>query len=47
MNEITNAIRVANVAVKTIKAMDFAKKAVVAGAAVACCCLALKFWRSI
>lgn len=47
MNEITNALKVANVAVKTVKAMDFAKKAVVAGAAVACCCLAFKFWRSI
>lgn len=47
MNELTNALRVANAAFKTVKAMEFAKKAVVAGAAVACCCFAFRFWRSI
>ncbi len=46
MNEITNALKVANVAFKTVRVMDLAKKAVVAGAVVACGWLAFKFWRS-
>ncbi len=45
MDEITNALKVANVALKTVRAMNVAKKAVVAGAAVTCCCLAIRFWR--
>ena len=45
MNELTNALKVANVALKTVRVMNVAKKAVAAGAAVACCVLAVKFWR--
>ncbi len=47
MNELTNAIRVADAAFKTVKVIEYAKKAVVAGSVVVCCCLAFKFWRSI
>ena len=46
MNELTNALRVANAAIKTVRVMNTAKKAVAAGAAVACCVLAVKFWRN-
>lgn len=45
MNELTNALRVANTAVKTVKAIDVAKKVVIASAALTCCVLAVKFWR--
>ena len=47
MNELSNALRIANVAFKTVKAMSVAKKVVAVGATVACCCLAVKFWRNI
>lgn len=46
MNEITSALKVANVAFKTVRVMNFAKKAVAAGAVVVCGWLAFKFWRS-
>ena len=46
MNEITNALRVANAAIKTVRAMDIAKMAVVISAAAACCVFAVKFLRS-
>lgn len=46
MNEITNALRVANVAFKTVRVMDIAKKAVIVSAAAVCCVFALKFWKS-
>lgn len=45
MNEITNALRIANTAVKTVKAIDVAKKVIIASAAVSCCLFAVKFWR--
>lgn len=47
MDEIAKVLKVANAAFRTVKAMNFAKKAVVAGAAVACCCFAFRFWRNI
>lgn len=47
MNELSSAIRVANAAFKTVRIMNVAKKAVAAGAVVACCCLAVKFWRNL
>lgn len=45
MNEITNALRVANVAVKTVKTIDILKKTVVAAAAVSCGILVIRFFR--
>ena len=45
MNEITNALRVANAAFKTVRVMDIAKKFVVASAAISCCVLAVKYWK--
>lgn len=45
MNEITNALRVINTAVKTVKIIDVIKKAVVASAALICCIFAVRFWR--
>lgn len=45
MNELTSALRVADTAVKTVKAMDFAKKVIIASTAVTCCIFAVKFWR--
>lgn len=47
MNELSSAIRVANAAFKTVRVMNVAKKAVAVGAVVACCCLAVKFWRNL
>ena len=46
MNELTNALKVADAAFKTVKVMNFAKKAVIAGAVVTCCCFAFRFWRN-
>lgn len=45
MNEITNALRVANAAVKTVKTIDILKKTVVAAAAVSCGILVIRFFR--
>lgn len=46
MNDITNALRVADAAFKTVRIMDIAKKVVIVSAAAACCVFALKFWKS-
>ena len=46
MNELTNALRVADAAFKTVKVMEYAKKAVVAGSVIVCCCFAFRFVRS-
>ena len=45
MNEITNALKVANAAIKTVKTIDIVKKAVIAAAAVSCGILVVKFFR--
>ena len=45
MNEITNALRVANAAIKTVRTIDFVKKTVVAAAAVSCGILVIRFLR--
>ena len=45
MNEITNALKVANVAMKTVKTIDIVKKTVVAAAAVSCGILVIRFFR--
>ena len=45
MKELTNVLRVADAAFKTVRVMDFAKKTVIATSAITCCCLAVKFWR--
>lgn len=45
MNEISNALKVANTAIKTVKAIDIAKKTVVAASALICGALIIKFWR--
>ncbi len=45
MNEITNAVKVANAAMKTVRTIDVVKKAVIAAAAVSCGLLVLKFFR--
>ena len=46
MNELTNALKVANAALKTVRVMNVAQKAVAAGAVVTCCIFAIKFWRN-
>jgi hypothetical protein len=46
MNEITNALKVANTAVRAVKAIDVAKKAVIAAAAVSCGFLMIRFFRN-
>lgn len=45
MNELTNAIKVANTAFRTVRVIDVAKKAVIAAAAVSCGVLVFKFFR--
>ena len=45
MNEITNAFKVANAAMKTVKTIDILKKTVIAAAAVSCGIFVLKFFR--
>lgn len=45
MNEITNALKVANAAMKTVKTIDIVKKTVVAAAAVSCGILVIRFFR--
>lgn len=45
MNEITNALRVANTAIKTVKTIDVVKKTVIAAAAVSCGVLLIRFFR--
>lgn len=46
MNDLTNALRVANVAFRTIRVMDAAKKIIGFTAAALCCVFALKFWKN-
>lgn len=46
MNEITNALRVANAAFRTVRFMEIAKKVIVVSAVAICCFFAVKFWRS-
>lgn len=45
MNEISSALRVANTAMKTVKAIDIAKKTVITASVVLCGALIIKFWR--
>ena len=45
MNEVTNVLKIANTAFKTVQIIDIVKKTVVASAAVACCVLAVRFIR--
>lgn len=45
MNEITNALKVANAAMKTVRTIDIVKKTVIAAAAVSCGFFVLKFFR--
>lgn len=45
MNEITNALKVANTAVKTVRVIDVVKKLVIAGAAVSCGVFVVRFFR--
>ena len=43
MNEITNVLKIANTAFRTVQIIDIVKKTVIASAAVACCVFAVKF----
>lgn len=45
MNEITNALRVANTAIKAVKTIDMVKKAVVLAAVVSCGVFAVRFFK--
>ncbi len=45
MNEITNALRVANTAFKAVKTIDIVKKTVIAVAAVSCGVFVIRFFR--
>lgn len=45
MNEITNAVKVVNAAMKTVRTIDIVKKTVIAAATVSCGLLVLKFFR--
>ena len=45
MNEITDALRVVNAALKTVRIIDFAKKAVIVSAAATCCVFAFKLYK--
>lgn len=45
MNEITNALKVANAAIKTVKTIDIVKKTVIAVAAVGCGIFVIRFFR--
>lgn len=42
MDEITNALKVANTAIKTVRIIDIIKKLVITGAAVSCGVFALR-----
>lgn len=46
MNEITNTLRVVNAALKTVRVIDYAKKAVIVSAAATCCVFAFKLYRN-
>jgi len=46
MNDLTNALRVANIAFRTVRVMDTAKKVIGFSAAAVCCAFVFKFWRS-
>ncbi len=45
MNEITNALKVANTAIKTVRTIDIVKKTVIAAAAVSCGFFVIRFFR--
>lgn len=45
MNEITNALRVANTAFKTVRIIDIVKKLIIAAAAMSCGVFVLRFFR--
>lgn len=45
MNEITNALKVANTAVRTVRIIDVIKKLVIAGAAVSCGVLVVRLFK--
>ena len=45
MNEITNALKVANTAIKTVRIIDIFKKVVIGFAALICCVFALRFFK--
>lgn len=46
MNEITNALKVANTAIKTVRIIDIVKKIVIAGAAVSCGVLVVRLFKN-
>ena len=45
MNEIANALKVMNTAVKTVKVIDVVRKATISAAVAACCVIAVRFIR--
>lgn len=46
MDNLTNALKIANVAFRTVRVMDTAKKVIGVSAAVLCTVLVFKFWRN-
>ena len=46
MNEISDALRVVKAALKTVRVIDFAKKAVIVSAAATCCVFVFKLYRN-
>ena len=46
MNEITNALRVVNVAFRTIRIMDIVKRVIGFSAVAMCCLFAFNFWKN-
>ncbi|MBQ4626247.1 MAG: hypothetical protein IJB45_03235 [Clostridia bacterium] len=45
MNEISNALKVVNTTVKTVRIIDITRKLVISAAAALCCFFAIRFWR--
>ena len=45
MNELTNVLKVANVAFRTVRFMEIAKKVIIVSAVGLSCFFAFKFWR--
>lgn len=46
MNELTNALKFADIAFRTVRFMEIAKKVIIISAVGMCCLFAVKFWRS-
>lgn len=46
MNEISQALKVINTTVKTVKTIDFIKKAVISASVIACCVITVKMLKN-